>query len=51
MTPRYPGTRRYLFPTTSESILVPKEYVLGALPNWSWVVLTRHLELHEGFVN
>ena len=44
MTPRYPGTRLYLFPTTSESQLVPKGYVPGSLPNWSWVVPTRHLD-------
>jgi len=32
--PRYPGTRLYLFPTSSESLLVPWGYVPGALPNW-----------------
>ena len=40
MAPHWPGNRVYLFPVTS-GVLRP-ERIWYALPNWQWVVLTRH---------
>jgi len=41
MTPQWPSNRVYLFPMTSE-MLCP-ERVWYTLPDWQWVVPTRHL--------
>ena len=40
MAPHWPGNRVYLFPVTSR-VLHP-ERIWYALPNWQWVVPTRH---------
>ena len=43
MAPHGPGNRVYLFPVTS-GVLHP-ERIWYTLPNWQWVVPTRHLIL------
>ena len=43
MAPHWPGNPVYLFPVTS-GVLRP-ERILYALPNWQWVVPTRHIIL------
>ena len=43
MAPLWPGNRVYLFPVTS-GVLRP-ERIWYTLPNWQWVVPTRHLYL------
>ena len=40
MAPHWPGNRVYLFPVTS-AVLRP-ERIWYTLPNWQWVVPTRH---------
>jgi len=43
MTPCSMSARLYLFPSTSETLLVRSGDLPHPLPNWHWVVPTPHL--------
>ena len=49
MAPHWPSNRVYLFPVTS-GVLRP-ERIWYTLPNWQWVVLTRHSNYIQFFMN
>ena len=46
MAPHWPSNRFYLFPVTS-GVLRP-ESIWYTLPNWQWVVPTRHVFFYVG---
>ena len=46
MTPSCLCARLYLFPSASETLLVYSGDHPHPLPNWQWVVPTRHYNLH-----
>ena len=41
MAPHWPSNRVYLFPVTSEVLRLGR--IWYTLPNWQWVVPTRHI--------